>query len=192
MKPSSRTPEGRPNRCPVCGKRVTVEPSGPANDAPCPHCGHLLWFAPGNEGEEKAETPGPRKKGVVETLFDACRYGPRGITERLFEYLRKYTAEHTPGAMAGLSEYEMARRGTETFPVDRIFGAAVLSAQGPDAVAEMLSLFDDEDSAVRFWAVIGAIRKVAEDPSRENMFVRWVIAHTLKQLVQAKRDIGRR
>jgi hypothetical protein len=53
---SSRTPEGEPNRCPVCGRLVTIEPSrppldapdgspnhGPA-DAPCPACGHLLWF----------------------------------------------------------------------------------------------------------------------------------------------------
>jgi hypothetical protein len=45
MIPSSRTPEGQPNRCPVCGKSVRLEPSNPPGDAPCPHCGHLLWFA---------------------------------------------------------------------------------------------------------------------------------------------------
>jgi len=44
MKPSSRTPEGEPNRCPVCGKDLRIEPSRPAGDAPCPHCGHLVWF----------------------------------------------------------------------------------------------------------------------------------------------------
>src|SRR5262245_31525831 len=41
---SSRTPEGLPNRCPVCGADVRMEPSNPAGDAPCPHCGQLLWF----------------------------------------------------------------------------------------------------------------------------------------------------
>src|SRR5437899_2111117 len=41
---SSRTPEGSPNRCPVCGGEVRVEPSNPPGDAPCPQCGHLLWF----------------------------------------------------------------------------------------------------------------------------------------------------
>jgi hypothetical protein len=41
---SSRTPEGRPNFCPVCGNVVRLEPSVPAGDAPCPHCGCLLWF----------------------------------------------------------------------------------------------------------------------------------------------------
>src|SRR5438093_12696465 len=42
---SSRTPEGDPNCCPVCGKGTSTEPSTvPLRDAPCPHCGSLLWF----------------------------------------------------------------------------------------------------------------------------------------------------
>jgi DNA-directed RNA polymerase subunit RPC12/RpoP len=41
---SSRTPEGTPNRCVVCGHKLKVEPSIDTEDAPCPHCGHLLWF----------------------------------------------------------------------------------------------------------------------------------------------------
>jgi anti-anti-sigma regulatory factor len=41
---SSRTPEGQPNHCPVCGNFDSIEPSDPAGDAPCPRCGHLLWF----------------------------------------------------------------------------------------------------------------------------------------------------
>jgi anti-anti-sigma factor len=41
---SSRTPEGQPSRCPVCGSHDRVEPSDPAGEAPCPRCGHLLWF----------------------------------------------------------------------------------------------------------------------------------------------------
>jgi hypothetical protein len=44
MIPSSRTPEGEPNSCPICGHEVRVDVSYPAGDAPCPHCGHLLWF----------------------------------------------------------------------------------------------------------------------------------------------------
>jgi hypothetical protein len=44
MHASSRTPDGLPNRCPVCGQAVRVEPSIPPGDAPCPFCGHLLWF----------------------------------------------------------------------------------------------------------------------------------------------------
>jgi anti-anti-sigma factor len=41
---SSRTPEGRRNHCRVCGSDLKIEPSVPAGDAPCPRCGHLLWF----------------------------------------------------------------------------------------------------------------------------------------------------
>src|SRR5262245_4009386 len=44
MAPSSRTPKGSPNRCPVCGNLLRIEPSQPPGDAPCPTCGHLLWF----------------------------------------------------------------------------------------------------------------------------------------------------
>lgn len=44
MTVSSRTPEGSPNLCPVCGNFVCIEPSLPFGDAPCPSCGQLLWF----------------------------------------------------------------------------------------------------------------------------------------------------
>ena len=50
---SSRTPEGRSNRCRVCGSDVTVEPSDPAGDAPCPACGHLIWFNLRELGDEQ-------------------------------------------------------------------------------------------------------------------------------------------
>jgi hypothetical protein len=43
---ASRTPEGSPNHCPVCGAHVVIDPSRPPGDAPCPACGHLLWFPP--------------------------------------------------------------------------------------------------------------------------------------------------
>jgi|GEM_PF-1400053 len=42
---SSRTPEGSPNKCPLCGADIQIEPSIPTGDAPCPNCGGLLWFA---------------------------------------------------------------------------------------------------------------------------------------------------
>jgi hypothetical protein len=46
MNISSRTPEGDPNRCPVCGVDSRLDPSRPPGDAPCPACGCLLWFPP--------------------------------------------------------------------------------------------------------------------------------------------------
>ena len=43
MTVSSRTPEGMPSECPLCGASSNIEFSEPAQDAPCPNCGHLLW-----------------------------------------------------------------------------------------------------------------------------------------------------
>lgn len=42
---ASRTPEGFPARCPLCGAATNLEFSEPSGDAPCPNCGHLLWFS---------------------------------------------------------------------------------------------------------------------------------------------------
>ena len=39
---ASRTPEGFPSKCPVCGSATEIEFSDPGDDAPCPYCGHLL------------------------------------------------------------------------------------------------------------------------------------------------------
>jgi acyl carrier protein len=50
MNISSRTPEGTPNECPVCQKELCIEPSTTFGDAPCPHCGTLLWFINLREG----------------------------------------------------------------------------------------------------------------------------------------------
>ena len=41
---STRTPEGFPHRCPVCGKTTNLEPAFPGGDSCCPSCGHLLWW----------------------------------------------------------------------------------------------------------------------------------------------------
>jgi anti-anti-sigma regulatory factor len=54
---SSRTPEGESNHCPVCGDDLKIEPSDPPGDAPCPRCGHLLWFTWEREGDARVITP---------------------------------------------------------------------------------------------------------------------------------------
>ena len=54
MLPSSRTPEGNDNQCLICGHEVYIEPSVPPGDAPCPHCGALLWFPSVSSQDRKA------------------------------------------------------------------------------------------------------------------------------------------
>jgi hypothetical protein len=66
---SSRTPEGDPNRCVICGYDCRLEPSWPARDAPCPRCGHLLWF-PAGSGPVAVDLD-----AVVLELIEA-RFGP--------------------------------------------------------------------------------------------------------------------
>lgn len=43
MTVSSRTPEGMPSKCPLCGASNNIEFSDSPQDAPCPNCGYLLW-----------------------------------------------------------------------------------------------------------------------------------------------------
>lgn len=43
MTVSSRTPEGMPSHCPLCGTESNISFSDPAGDAPCPNCGCLIW-----------------------------------------------------------------------------------------------------------------------------------------------------
>lgn len=39
MSSSTRTPEGLPSRCPLCGAATAIEFSGPSDDANCSGCG---------------------------------------------------------------------------------------------------------------------------------------------------------
>jgi hypothetical protein len=59
MNISSRTPEGDPNRCPVCGNDLRLEPSQPPGDAPCPSCGSLLWFPAAMPPPPTVPSPSP-------------------------------------------------------------------------------------------------------------------------------------
>jgi anti-anti-sigma factor len=70
---SSRTPEGTPNRCPVCGAHLKIESSEPAGDAPCPRCGHLLWFTWEDRGDLQVIKPTGRilEAESLESLLNA-------------------------------------------------------------------------------------------------------------------------
>lgn len=57
MTPSSRTPEGSPNRCGVCGKTAAIDDATPIRDATCPFCGSLIWLAPSERTAHKRNAP---------------------------------------------------------------------------------------------------------------------------------------
>jgi hypothetical protein len=70
MEPASRTPEGERNCCPICGNEVRIEPSRPPGDAPCPHCGHLLWFGPKGRSPDQEELGKEEAVRAEFTLLD--------------------------------------------------------------------------------------------------------------------------
>lgn len=43
--PASRTPEGTPNHCTICGNQMVMEHTDPPGDVVCPRCGCHLWKA---------------------------------------------------------------------------------------------------------------------------------------------------
>ena len=77
MTVSSRTPDGLPNECPVCGAAVVIDPSQPSGDAPCPECGHLLWFTQTPAGSRVFE------KEIVTSLADILER--MGVSGKEFE-----------------------------------------------------------------------------------------------------------
>lgn len=64
MEISSRTTEGLPNECPICGKQVWIVPSIPPGDATCPHCGSAIWF-PHATGEVPDVLRQLKKRGAI-------------------------------------------------------------------------------------------------------------------------------
>jgi hypothetical protein len=53
---STRTPEGEPLKCGVCGREHLVLSSWPPGDSVCPTCGSHAWLVP-RENEEQFPTP---------------------------------------------------------------------------------------------------------------------------------------
>ncbi len=94
MQISSRTPEGRPNRCPFCDARVKLEPSTPTGDAPCPCCGSLLWF--------------------VKTKSDEWLFGLDWMPAEAKEFIAARIAE-SPGELDSLDMIELVMECEDAF-----------------------------------------------------------------------------
>lgn len=70
MPPSSRTPEGEPLRCPICGASQRVDVSRPPGDCVCASCGALAWIGP------RVDSTGNVRAAIeqsVEELSQLCR-----------------------------------------------------------------------------------------------------------------------
>jgi hypothetical protein len=93
---SSRTPEGWPHRCPICGADVRIEPSMPPGDAPCPWCGTLLWFRieTSYDVSVPAKREPPTAAQIVAAFFRSASLGEMlGALEAEDRQARLYMAE---------------------------------------------------------------------------------------------------
>lgn len=109
---SSRTPEGQPGSCPICGVDLKVEPSDPPGDAPCPRCGHLVWFT----ADRTEDSTVIHLMGRTLRSAEIRRFAD-SIEERLtgsivFDFERvEYLASATLGALIDLKKRLSVRRG---------------------------------------------------------------------------------
>lgn len=90
MPSPTRTPEGEPNRCPICGKSMVMEPSL-AGDAPCPHCGSLVWFLDGGSGGRNPGFP----------VYEIAAGGTLGTEQAIRAIVERLVADkQLPGAIS--------------------------------------------------------------------------------------------
>ena len=139
MTSSSRTPEGAPNRCPVCGNSIRIEPSIPPGDAPCPRCGSLLWFAQSILGDQidvlapdaiipdlRATTEPDAIREIVSKL-SAVRAIDREHEEDITESILKREDLGSTGV-----GYGFAIPHAKHVSADRVIGAMAISRNGVD------------------------------------------------------------
>ena len=82
MPPSSRTPEGEPLRCPICGAACNVDVSRPPGDSVCPCCGAHAWMA---EARERTTDTEANIRAYVDILTGLCENNLSG--DRVGEFL---------------------------------------------------------------------------------------------------------
>lgn len=83
MPVSSRTPEGEPLRCPICGTAADLEVCDPAGDALCPACGSLLWFF--RDSVSRISGVPPKESTLSANLLDFWENDSLGSIELVME-----------------------------------------------------------------------------------------------------------
>jgi len=97
---SSRTPEGQPNRCPVCRRRLRLSPSWPSADAPCPHCGSLVWF------------PAAKTSGVTAGSITGPDFTLEAFRQQLEQWKRMGFMGEVPAGLPGRGDSITEGEGT--------------------------------------------------------------------------------
>jgi|SRR6185369_11654755 len=87
MEASTRTPEGDPNRCAVCGRAFAIEPSDPPGDGTCPYCGQLLWWIR-DRVSDALEVP--RETVLPTASFEALGADSLDVVELIMDFEEEY------------------------------------------------------------------------------------------------------
>jgi signal recognition particle GTPase len=157
MEPSSRTPEGEPNQCPVCGKPVLIDPSRPPGDAPCPHCGHLLWFELPPQNLDERESV-EHEEAVRELVEPARQRFNKEESVNLEARLRQ--GEFT------LADFKkMIGQTKKLGPLDRILG--VLPGMG--GISQTLSTLEAKRAMQRLTGIIDAMTPAERRNPRDTL-----------------------
>jgi hypothetical protein len=105
---SSQTPEGLPNRCPICRKDVIVEPLLLFGDATCPNCGSLHWVSTsGIRGAIPLDRESPRwrrrrQRGHVQRRQSK----PQAVRPTAFSFVDSFPRDQR-FALGSYSAYEL-------------------------------------------------------------------------------------
>jgi acyl carrier protein len=90
MNVSSRTPEGTPHECPLCGAVSKLEPAFPGGDAVCPACGQLVWWFRDRYGERLARM---LEEYWLEGSFEVAGLDSLDIVEVVMELEEEFDLE---------------------------------------------------------------------------------------------------
>jgi mannitol/fructose-specific phosphotransferase system IIA component (Ntr-type) len=135
MPPSSRTPDGEPNRCPVCSHDVVLEPSRPSGDATCPYCGQLLWFpvSAGSWGllRLRISDPGVRTNAQAIAVILDRLIETAGLAAELREEILAALVEREELGSTGIG-HGVAVPHAKCAGISRMFGAVAEFPAGVD------------------------------------------------------------
>lgn len=145
MAPASRTPEGDPLRCEVCGAEQRIEYSNPPGDSVCPVCGAHAWFV--EPPVDEIETARRTIRRAVGSWEQMCR-DRRPLDEvvnKLATTLRDCTASFGANVwLAGQRRWWSSHLPLELVASDglrapREFVVEVITGDGPRQQSERIS-----------------------------------------------------
>jgi hypothetical protein len=131
---------------------VRIEPSRPPGDAPCPNCGHLLWFPPPGLSEAVKEVVADRaSKRIIQKWTDQVARCP---DDRYFDEL-----------ISGLVRFMGATRGAIW-----VVGGVRLKMKSRYQCAEFPETPSDRERSNRLVQEVAAMhRSMASEPSPKDL-----------------------